>query len=141
MCFKKNLLGPWNIRSPWREAILLNWGVTALRVPVPYGDPCVTSSVQPISVTREPWKTNPELTGRILVYNRLKVGAIHPREIAIVNVLLELRISPGVDDQDELFCGRRPTHVTLTLVILNTVPSSSQFPGVVRINHNGEQRK
>jgi hypothetical protein len=33
--FKKNLLGPWNKRSPWMDAILLDWGVRALRVPVP----------------------------------------------------------------------------------------------------------
>jgi hypothetical protein len=87
----------------------------------------------------EAMETNPELTGRILVYNRLKVGAIHPREIAIVNVLLELRISPGVDNQDELFCGRRPTHVTLTLAKLNRVPSSSQFPGVAGLTTMGSK--
>ena len=34
-CSKKNLLGPWNMRSPWIDAILLNCGVNALRVPVP----------------------------------------------------------------------------------------------------------
>ena len=33
-CSKKNLLGPWSIKSPWMDAILLNWGVKALTVPV-----------------------------------------------------------------------------------------------------------
>jgi hypothetical protein len=61
MCFKKNLLGPWNIRSPWREAILLNWGVTALSVPVPYGDPCVISSTAHFS-NAEVMETNLEPT-------------------------------------------------------------------------------
>jgi len=36
---RKNLLGPWNVMSPRIDAILLNSGVNALRVPVPYGDP------------------------------------------------------------------------------------------------------
>ena len=128
MCFKKNLLGPWNIKSPWRDAILLNWGVSALSVPVPYGDPCVISSATHLR-NAEAIETNPELTGRILIYDRLKVGAIHPREIVIVNVLLELRIGPGVYNQDGLFCGWKHTHVTLRLAKLNRVPSSSQFPG------------
>ena len=34
-CSRKNLLGPWNVMSPRIDAILLNSGVNALRVPVP----------------------------------------------------------------------------------------------------------
>jgi hypothetical protein len=33
-CSKRNFLGPWYMRSPWMDAILLNSGVKALRVPV-----------------------------------------------------------------------------------------------------------
>ena len=34
-CSRKNLLGPWSMKSLWMDAILLNWGVIALRVSVP----------------------------------------------------------------------------------------------------------
>ena len=82
-------------------------------------------------------ETNLKLTGRILIHNRLELFAVHPWEVVIVNVLLELRVSPRVGDQDELVCGRRSTHVTLKLSKLNKVPSSSQFPGVTRLTTAG----
>ena len=78
-------------------------------------------------------ETSIKLTGRILIYELLKLIAIRPWEVVAVNVLLELRIGPGVGRQDELFCGRRSTHVMLALAKLNRVPSSSQFPGVARL--------
>jgi hypothetical protein len=80
---------------------------------------------------------NLKLTGRILIHDRLELFAVHPWEVVIANVLLELRIGPRVGDQDELVYGRRSTHVTLKLSKLNRVPSSSQFPGVTRLTTMG----
>ena len=87
-----------------------------------------TTRLSNVSVT----KINPRLTGRILIYDRLEFVIIRPWEVAIVDVLLELRIGPGVGNQDELVCGWRSTHVTSTVPKLNRVPSSSQVPGVVK---------
>ena len=78
-------------------------------------------------------ETNKRLTGRILIDDSLEFVAIHPWEVATVNVLLKLRIGPRVGDQDKLMCGRGSTHVTSKLLKLNRVPSSSQFPGVTRL--------
>jgi hypothetical protein len=72
-------------------------------------------------------------TGRILIYDRLEFVTFHLREVGIVNVLLKLRIGPGVCDQEEeVLRGQGSTHVMLTLPKLNRVPSSSQFPGAAR---------
>jgi hypothetical protein len=88
-------------------------------------------------------ETTIKLTGRILIYELLKLIAIRPWEVVAVNVLLELRIGPGVGRQDELFCGRRSAHVMLALAKLNRVPSSSQFPRVARLatTVNNESRQ
>jgi hypothetical protein len=85
---------------------------------------------------------HPTPTGRILIYDLLEFVAIHIWEAGVVNVLLELRIGPGVGNQEELFCGRRFAHVTLRLAKLNRVPSSSQFPGVAGLTttRNNESR-
>jgi hypothetical protein len=92
----------------------------------------VTSSTTCLSNV-EVTETTVKLTGRILIYELLKLIAIRPWEVVAVNVLLELCVGPGVGRQDELFCGRRSTHVMLALAKLNRVPSSSQFPGVTRL--------
>ena len=39
----KYRLGPWNTVSPWNDAIRLNCGVSAFKLPVSYGDPCFGS--------------------------------------------------------------------------------------------------
>jgi hypothetical protein len=88
-----------------------------------------TTRLSNVSVT----EINRRLTGRILIYDRLEFVTIHPWEVAIVDVLLELRIGPGVGNQDGLVCRWRSTRVTLTLPKLNRVPSSSQVPGVIRL--------
>ena len=80
--------------SPWMDAILLNWGVRALRVPVPYGQPCVISCTTRLSNV-EVAEIHPTPTGRILIYDLLEFVAIHIWEAGVVNVLLELCIGPG----------------------------------------------
>lgn len=42
---KKNLRGAWKTASPWKDAILLDCGVSASRIPVSKGEPFVMSEV------------------------------------------------------------------------------------------------
>jgi hypothetical protein len=92
----------------------------------------VTSSTTRLS-NQEVTEAKLKPTGRILIYGLLEFVAIRPWEVVAVNILLELRISPDIGGQDEILYGRRATHVTLILAKLNRVPSSSQFPAIVRL--------
>ena len=76
------------------DAILLNWGVKALRVPVPKGDPWVTSCTTDLNVPRN-CRKGLKLTGRVSVDHLLEFINTHLCEIAIVDVPLELRIGPS----------------------------------------------
>jgi hypothetical protein len=64
----------------------------------------VTSSTTRLSSV-EVTETNPKPTGRVLIYDILEFVATHIWEVGIVKVLLELRIGPGVGNQEKLFCG------------------------------------
>ena len=54
----------------------------------------MTSSTTRLSHA-EATETILKLTGRILIYDLLKLVAAQPWEVVVVNVLLELRIGPG----------------------------------------------
>ena len=71
-------------------------------------------------------------TGRVTVDGLSEFIAIHIWEVIIVDVLLELRVGPGVGgDQEELCRLQGYTHVMLRFAKLKRVPSSSQLPEVV----------
>jgi hypothetical protein len=64
----------------------------------------VTSSTTRLSSV-EVTETNPKPTGGVLIYDILEFVAIRIWEVGIVKVLLELRIGPGVGNQEKFFCG------------------------------------
>ena len=93
-CCKNHRLGAWNTASPWNAASLLNWGVIALNIPVPNGEPSLGTRSASLSVVSEQAKVS--RTARVFTHNVPELGDICVGEVILGDVFFKFRLGPSL---------------------------------------------